>query len=223
MASTVALRTSGSGVGWDGVGGGGSFLTSTLIISGLHCSHPFSSASLCLPTTHSSRFHSLWGTSTECPLAEADEIETAWWKRWWGPPAWSRRLRIHLPMLGTPVRSLVWEDSTCQRATKPMCHNNWAQVPRAHALQQEKPPQWEATREQPLQLEKACVAMNIQCSQNFFKKGGDESQIAYICGWMSTDWGYRQISSQPDPETEQVGPVSVMMSELALKNWWDFW
>ena len=35
---------------------------------------------------------------------------------------------------------------------------------------------------------------------------------------MSTDWGYRQISSQSDPETEQVGPVSVMMSELALKN-----
>ena len=32
-------------------------------------------------------------------------------------------LRIHLPMQGTRVQSLVWEDSTCHRATKPMRHN----------------------------------------------------------------------------------------------------
>ena len=32
-------------------------------------------------------------------------------------------LRIHLPMQGTWVRALVWEDPTCLRATKPICHN----------------------------------------------------------------------------------------------------
>ena len=32
-------------------------------------------------------------------------------------------LRIHLPMQGTRVRALVWEDPTCHRATKPMRHN----------------------------------------------------------------------------------------------------
>ena len=32
-------------------------------------------------------------------------------------------LRIHLPMQGTRVRALVWEDSTCRGATKPMRHN----------------------------------------------------------------------------------------------------
>ena len=32
-------------------------------------------------------------------------------------------LRIHLPMQGTRVRTLVWEDPTCRKATKPMCHN----------------------------------------------------------------------------------------------------
>ena len=80
-------------------------------------------------------------------------------------------LRIHLPMQGTWVRVLVQEDPTCCRATKPMCHNYWAcaleptshsywarapqlpspraatteaRVPRARALQREKPPQWEA-------------------------------------------------------------------------------
>ena len=56
-----------------------------------------------------------------------------------------------LPMHGTWVWSLVWEDSTCCRATGPMSHNHWAlqaaiaeaRAPRACASQ-EKPPQWEA-------------------------------------------------------------------------------
>ena len=59
-------------------------------------------------------------------------------------------------MQGTRVRSLVWEDSTCCRATKPVHRNYWAcalepgspdygaQVPRARAPQQEKPLQGEA-------------------------------------------------------------------------------
>ena len=32
-------------------------------------------------------------------------------------------LRICLPMQGTRVRALVWEDPTCRGATKPMSHN----------------------------------------------------------------------------------------------------
>ena len=32
-------------------------------------------------------------------------------------------LRICLPMQGTRVRALVWEDPTCRRATKPVSHN----------------------------------------------------------------------------------------------------
>ena len=32
-------------------------------------------------------------------------------------------LRICLPMQGTQVRSLVWEDPTCRGATKPVRHN----------------------------------------------------------------------------------------------------
>ena len=67
-------------------------------------------------------------------------------------------------MQGTRVRALLWEDPTGCRATKPVCHNYWAcaleptshnywnlraitteaRVPRARALQQEKPPRWEA-------------------------------------------------------------------------------
>ena len=37
---------------------------------------------------------------------------------WW--------LRIHLPVQGTRVQSLVQEDPTCRRATKPVCHSYWA-------------------------------------------------------------------------------------------------
>ena len=32
-------------------------------------------------------------------------------------------LRIRLPVRGTRVRSLFWEDPTCLRAAKPMCRN----------------------------------------------------------------------------------------------------
>ena len=35
-------------------------------------------------------------------------------------------LRICLPMQGTQVRALVWEDPTCHGATKPVRHNYWA-------------------------------------------------------------------------------------------------
>ena len=32
-------------------------------------------------------------------------------------------LRIRLPMQGTRVRTLVWEDPTCRGATRPVSHN----------------------------------------------------------------------------------------------------
>ena len=35
-------------------------------------------------------------------------------------------LRICLPMQGTRVRALVWEDPTCRGATRPVSHNYWA-------------------------------------------------------------------------------------------------
>ena len=70
-------------------------------------------------------------------------------------------LRIRLPVQGTRVPALVWEDPTCRGATKPQvpqllslhsrarepqllsprATTTEAHVPRAHAPQQEKPPQ----------------------------------------------------------------------------------
>ena len=48
-------------------------------------------------------------------------------------------LRVGLPMQGTRVWALVWEDPACRRATRPMSHNYWACVSGACA------PQGEAT------------------------------------------------------------------------------
>ena len=55
-------------------------------------------------------------------------------------------LSICLPMQGTRVRALVWEDPTCLRAREPQllspcATTTAAHAPRAQALQQEKPPQ----------------------------------------------------------------------------------
>ena len=47
-------------------------------------------------------------------------------------------LRICLPMQGTQVRALVWEDPTCRGATRPVSHNYWACTSGACAPQQER-------------------------------------------------------------------------------------
>ena len=43
-------------------------------------------------------------------------------KEWWASLV-AQWLRICLPMQGTWVRALVWEDPTCCGATKPVHHN----------------------------------------------------------------------------------------------------
>ena len=53
-------------------------------------------------------------------------------------------LRIRLPMQGTRVRALVWEDPTCRGAAGPVSHNCWACASGACAPQQERPRWWEA-------------------------------------------------------------------------------
>ena len=93
---------------------------------------------------------SIWLT-----LVSTAPTETLRRKYWDFPSIW---LRIHQPVHGTQVWSLVQEDYTCHRATKPMSHSCWA-----HALQWEKSRQREAYALQldssphSPQLEKACV------------------------------------------------------------------
>ena len=46
----------------------------------------------------------------------------------WGASLVVQWLRIRLPVQGTRVWALVWEDPTCRGATKPVRHNYWACV-----------------------------------------------------------------------------------------------
>ena len=64
---------------------------------------------------------SLWGKKTEVPIPIKVAIARASLVAQW--------LRIRLLMQETWVRSLVWEDPTCCRVTKPMCRNYWAHTP----------------------------------------------------------------------------------------------
>ena len=70
-------------------------------------------------------------------------------------------LRISLPVQGTWVQSLVWEDLTCHEAIKPVCRKYWAGLWNARAetaeglqtlepvrCQQAKSLQWEACEPQ---------------------------------------------------------------------------
>ena len=82
-------------------------------------------------------------------------------------------------MQGTRVRSLARDNSMCCGATKlvyhnswahalePGRHNYWAHMPRARALQQEKPLWWEALEPQ---LEEARTATGTQHSPKQINK-----------------------------------------------------
>ena len=71
-----------------------------------------------------------------------------WFPSWWvgqsirwqlGASLVAQWLRICLPMQGTWVRALVWEDPTCHGAAGPVSHNYWACASGACAPQREGP------------------------------------------------------------------------------------
>ena len=108
----------------------------------------------------------------------------------------------NLPASAGDVSSLVREDPTCHRATQPGHRYDWGHEPRAYALPQEKPPQWEA---QPLQLEsnphflqlaKACVQQwrpstaKKKLTNEINKKKSRNSVILYLCISYWTKYKY---------------------------------
>ena len=99
-------------------------------------------------------------------------------------------LRIHLPTQGTQAWSLVWQDPTCHRASKPLSCNYWSPSISC-APQQEKSeyPLLSRVRESRL------AAMKTQCSQTqiFFKK---------IIYWeINTKWILIQLSNTDNVST----------------------
>ena len=94
------------------------------------------------------------------------------------------QLRICLPVQGTRIWTLVWEDPTCLGAAKPVYHSYWACAPEP-GNHREKPLQWEAlalqeewplltvTRENPF------VTIKTQCSHLKKKKKSSSSRAEW--------------------------------------------
>ena len=80
-------------------------------------------------------------------------------------------LRICLPMQGTQVQALVWEDSACRGATKPMHHNYWSRRTQSPCS---------ATRE--ATMRSPCNATKTQCSHKERKKEKDISDMGKQAG-----------------------------------------
>ena len=114
---------------------------------------PFPMLMTRLPSTHRCQ----WGVQMRCPGEKQEEwshssvpcshgLRPTWRSTshilkigHWRASVEAQWLRICLPMQGTRVRALVWEDPTCHGATKPVHHNYWACESGAGAPQQERP------------------------------------------------------------------------------------
>ena len=68
--------------------------------------------------------------------------KTVHYKNWGKTSPVVQRLGIHLPMQGTWVQFLVWEDPRCCRSTKPLHHNYWGLKPES-LCSTRKTLQWE--------------------------------------------------------------------------------
>ena len=76
-------------------------------------------------------------------------------------------LRIHLPMQGTWVRALVWEDPTCHGAIKPVRHNYWACCalePVSHNYWAHVPQLWSPRASSPCSATREATAMRSSCT-----------------------------------------------------------
>ena len=71
------------------------------------------------------------------PLLLLKGLGLFWVKKYYRASLVAKWLRICLPMQGTRVRALVWEDPTCRGATRPVSHKCWACASGACAPQRE--------------------------------------------------------------------------------------
>ena len=92
--------------------------------------------------------------------------------------------RVHLPMQRTRVRPLLWEDSTWDRATKPVCRNYWAHVPYSP-----RPTTGEATAvRSPCIINKDPVQSKITSTNSFKEKGNGRREGGSGWGTHVNPW-----------------------------------
>ena len=156
--------------------------------------------------THTHNWNEIILSSTmwEAPDHRFYSISFYFIKKVLGASLVAQWLRTRLSMQGTRVRSLVREDPTCRRATKPVHHNYWACTlqPASHnywacvpqLLKPMHPNYWSPRRLEPiyhnkrsphlLQLEKARVLQRRPNAAK--KKSAGWGLLKWPCSWKTT-------------------------------------
>ena len=115
-----------------------SVLRKTIVIGGVDSQHIINNLRLCpwlLSFTHT--VNSIFLTSLHLGILSLFVLLLHKNKNCWASLV-AQRLRICLPMQGTRVRALVWEDPACRGTTRPVSHNYWACASGACAPQRER-------------------------------------------------------------------------------------
>ena len=89
--------------------------------------------------------------------------------QWW---------RIHLPVQGTWVWSLVQEDPTCCKATKPVYHNYWAS-----GLESESCSLWSPCAWSLCSVTRKATAMRSPCTTTNSSPGLSQLEKAHVQPW----------------------------------------
>ena len=97
-------------------------------------------------------------------------------------------LGVHLPIQGAGVWFLVREDPACHGTTKPCSTATESQQPRAHAQDQEKPPNWEALA---LQWQRPSTARN-KLKREFKEKSN--TSFRWYFKWHEADTPWKKKS-----------------------------
>ena len=134
----------------------------------------------------------------------------------------AQRLRICLPMQGTQVQALVWEDPTCRGAAGPVSHSCWACASGACALQQDRPRWWEA-RAPRWRVAPACrnwrkpSHRNEDPTQPLIEKKKKKNFKIPVYSWGT--WGSERPCNVPNITQLLRGPP-VSPQPLTTTSWW---
>ena len=131
-----------------------------------------------------------------------------------------QQLRIHPPLQGTWDQSLLWEDSTCQEVTKPVCYNYWAcvqQLPKlVHPIERAHP-----------SVQFSCSVMSDSLQPHRVRHtrlpSPSSTPGAYSNSWPSSQWCHPAISSSVVPFLllPSIFPsIRVFPNESALHTRW---
>ena len=138
-----------------------------------------------------------------------------------------QQLRIHPPLQGTWDQSLLWEDSTCQEVTKPVCHNYRAcvqQLPKlVHPIERAHPS---------VQFSRSVMSDSLRPHRLRHTRLPSPSSTpgAYSNSWPSSQWCHPALSSFVVPFSSCLQsfpasgsfPMSQSVLHIRWPKYWSF-